>query len=787
MKKFKIALSLVLALCMLLTAVPMLALADEPATSGTKESIDWSYDATTKTITISGNIGNNKTGTIPYSTANEFSALDYDIIVVEEGIGEIIANGLNGCKAVDIILPKSLRKIDDYAFKNASRLVNLTIPEGVITLGGGIVQNASALKYVYFPSTVINANGNALLDSPKATMTVYMADGWTWQNAFKPCKGISYDKGYTTSTADTVNRKADGTFAYGTIADLTAEAVSGDTIYCLRDYKGTTEPQVAEGVKVVYMGAAGASGTWKSQKWILDIKTSTITVEPVGSNTAIGDNSGNSLWSAGQIGNAYGVNCKKVIIGEGFTTVLKFGLMDCPAEEIVFPSTLESIAQESLQGIAVKSLEFPKGFKSIGAYPFKGLNLDYMYIPSTVETFGGSWWQSLTVTTIYYGVSSKNSAEIVNRGQLTGVNRVAVNAIKVTADGTKTYGDFKALVNGSVAGDTVTLVDTISASADQYDNNKDDMPTVGTGTIKYYPNVTVSNKFRGAIWTYDPAEKEIVMESKDPVNGTSIGKADENYSYPNTAWKKFDYNKLVIGEGIYEIQKMALSGCKAIDVQFPSTLKTIGDSAFSDAAIKDVILPYGMESVTQYPFKRCALNSIYFPSTLTNLANWYTDLKSVETIYYSRNAVIESLVLGQLGGGAKNAEGGKPVCLEVNATVNYAETGETEFVNLYAVRNDLTTNDAVTLITDFNKPLLLVNQLDIYTASKDILTTGIFYLNTNDDDNIDILDLIKMKKYLAGTDDVYQGNLQYDLTKGATNLVYLRKYILGEELSSIEN
>ncbi len=78
---------------------------------------------------------------------------------------------------------------------------------------------------------------------------------------------------------------------------------------------------------------------------------------------------------------------KKVVIGEGITSVGDYSLMDCKnLTEIVFPKTLEEIGVRAFSSCAIKTLVLPLGLKKIGGFAFLVCeSLESVTIPEGVE------------------------------------------------------------------------------------------------------------------------------------------------------------------------------------------------------------------------------------------------------------------------------------------------------------------------------------------------------------------------------------------------------------------
>ena len=78
-----------------------------------------------------------------------------------------------------------------------------------------------------------------------------------------------------------------------------------------------------------------------------------------------------------------------------------------------------------------------------------------------------------------------------------------------------------------------------------------------------------------------------------------------------------------IPSGVTEIEKRAFDSCKSLEnIILPSTLKTIGNAAFASTALKEIVIPYGTETIygTNATFGNCKnLEAIYVPETVKKI------------------------------------------------------------------------------------------------------------------------------------------------------------------------
>lgn len=75
------------------------------------------------------------------------------LCIVPEGITKLGKHCFDSCHLTRIILPTSLKKIDDYAFHN-TKLKEITIPEGVTEMGESVFVFCWDLRKVNLPSTL---------------------------------------------------------------------------------------------------------------------------------------------------------------------------------------------------------------------------------------------------------------------------------------------------------------------------------------------------------------------------------------------------------------------------------------------------------------------------------------------------------------------------------------------------------------------------------------------------------------------------------------------------------
>ncbi|MCR4671705.1 MAG: leucine-rich repeat protein [Lachnospiraceae bacterium] len=94
---------------------------------------------------------------------------------------------------------------------------------------------------------------------------------------------------------------------------------------------------------------------------------------------------------------------------------------------------------------------------------------------------------------------------------------------------------------------------------------------------------------------------------------------DIEYSYGNMPWFNYGQSltKVVVEEGITRICDSAFASCWAEEIILPSTLMSIGKSAFSQTHISAIDLPEGLKTVDARAFKSCNyLTELTFPESV---------------------------------------------------------------------------------------------------------------------------------------------------------------------------
>ena len=185
-------------------------------TSGTcGDNLNWSYNETTKTLTITGTGGMtdyaNQTD-VPWYNVRE----EIEKVSLPDGLTNIGARAFYYCKNLTSInIPESVTSIGRSAFDNCNVLVSVNLPEGLTSIGQRAFALCKALTTITIPSTVTTLGqytfawcynlqsatiGGGLTDIPQWTFyndtlltAVVLSEGLKTidYNAFYACKRLS--------------------------------------------------------------------------------------------------------------------------------------------------------------------------------------------------------------------------------------------------------------------------------------------------------------------------------------------------------------------------------------------------------------------------------------------------------------------------------------------------------------------------------------------------------------------------------------------------------------------
>lgn len=285
-----------------------------------------------------------------------------------------------------------------------------------------------------------------------------------------------------------------------------------------------------------------------------------------------------------------------LIEGESYTVVGidDMAFMGCAKlTSVIFPSTLKTIGEGAFYGCSrLTSVELPAQTVSIGNEVFGDCPLlATLSLGEGLESIGRSAFENCIALT---GVSMPAGMESIGALAFKGCTKLASAAL---GNSLTLLGD--SAFYGCSALQSVELPVTVSS--------------VGTRT------------FAGCS----------ALNAVGLGNVSAIGEAAFNGCSALT--------EIAIPNGVETLGNYAFYGCSALATvtlgtqeRSSSSLKTIGDYAFAETAVKSVVLPDGVSTLGNYAFNKCAsLATVSLGNSLTAIGDYaFSDCKKLESVTF---------------------------------------------------------------------------------------------------------------------------------------------------------
>lgn len=176
--------SLLLAFSMMLTFLPVGAMAADTITQG---NLKYTINPDGKSVTVSGRKGSPTELTIKSSISD-----DNDISYTVTKIADMVFASCSSLTQVTI--PSTVKEIGYQAFWGCSNLVKVTIPEGVTTIGQTAFTKCTQLTSITIPSTITNMEWAFSGDPALSQVTLTNGIPMISSNAFSGCTSLTQVK-----------------------------------------------------------------------------------------------------------------------------------------------------------------------------------------------------------------------------------------------------------------------------------------------------------------------------------------------------------------------------------------------------------------------------------------------------------------------------------------------------------------------------------------------------------------------------------------------------------------
>ena len=473
------------------------------------------------------------------------SETTYSVPCTVKTIGEI---AFSGCDSLtSITLPKGLKTIGNDAFWQCSSLISITLPEGLKTIGNGAFSSCNSLTSITLPEGLETIG----------------------ESAFSSCSSL-------TSIALPKGLKTIGNGAFSSCNSLTSiklpEGLKTIGESAFSECESLTSITLPEGLKTI--GESAFSGCHSLTSIVL----------PEGIKT-IGDSVFrwcNSLTS--------------ITLPEGIKTIRDSAFSGCYSlTSITLPEGLKTIGDRAFSGcFSLTSITLPKSLTNIGANPFQRLQLkinnlsphfckedDVLFTVDKTRLI--SYCSSKTTYSVPCAVKTVGDSAFWACKSLTSIT---------LPEGLKTIGDRAFWQCSSLTSTTLPEgLETIGNEAFQ--------------ECKSLTSITLPEGLK-TIGNYAFSQCGSLTFITLPKSLTNIGK--NPFERLQLKINNLSPHFCIEDDVLFTADKTHLiSYCSSKTIySVPSTVKTIGESAFSRChSLTSITLPEGLETVGDSAFYRC--------------------------------------------------------------------------------------------------------------------------------------------------------------------------------------
>ena len=578
-------LSLVIAVLMIVTLLPVSAFADEVDASGTcGENVTWTL----------------KNGVLTISGTGAMEDYDWEIEMRPWN------NGSTGpIKNVNsIIIENGVTSIGNQAFRSFTNLAKVTIPSSVKSIGYLAFAYCPSLKSITIPSGVETIDARAFFYCP--ILSEINVDKSS--SAYASENGVLFNKNKTELLTYPMGKHG----ASYTIPNGVASIGSSAFSYC----DSLTSVSIPNSVTSV-----GNYAFYECRNLT--------SVSIPNSVTSIGDNAfeycerlpsvviPDGVTDIGKEAFQYCYGLKSVTIGRGVKNIGESAFSEThreftPYSDIYYNGSIESwlginFASEAsnpcnsgklhINGKLVTEVVIPDGVTSIGNYAFSACeSLTSVTIPDGVTSIGNCAFyecRNLKSVTIPNSVTSIGDEAFENCESLTSV---------AIPDGVTSIGD--RAFSTCIGLTSVTIPDSIVSIGYCAFNGCNKLSTVNYGgtveqwksidNISFLQNSTI-HCTDGTLYPHGTCGENVTWKLDENGTLTISGKGDmKNYKMESNyaPWKNRDgmIKSAVIEDGVASVGNYAFFGCRNLtSVKVPGSIDSIGDHAFDEAdSLSDV-------------------------------------------------------------------------------------------------------------------------------------------------------------------------------------------------------
>ncbi len=361
--------------------------------------------------------------------------------IIGEGVTSIGQYAFSGCSGLtSVTIPSSVTSIGSSAFSGCSGLTSVTIPQSVTSIGSLAFNGCSGLTSVTIPSSVTSIGEKAFLSCSGLTKVI-APDLAAWcsisfgNNSANPLSNAKHlysdDNTEITDLVIPEGVTSIGSWAFYSCSSLMRVTIPEGMTSIGNDAFNDCSSIMCVSIpsSMMSIGNDAFSNCSDLTKVIVPdiaawcgISFGNVNANPLSGNT------GKHIYSDGKteiinleipegvtsIGNYSFINCSSltsVTIPEGVTSIGNNAFKGCTGlPNVTIPSSVTSIGDEAFNGcFGLLSVDIPEGVTNIGQYAFQDCSrLTSVIIPSSVTSIGNYTFQKcrvLTSVTISEGVT----------------------------------------------------------------------------------------------------------------------------------------------------------------------------------------------------------------------------------------------------------------------------------------------------------------------------------------------------------------------------------------------
>ena len=532
----------------------------------------------------------------------------------------------------DIIFPDSLVEIGEAAFSRCSSIKKVKLGENVTTIGADAFRLNSSLESFVTNNKLETIGNQAFMECEKLTSFVLPNTVKSIGDlAFSAC--VRLGDVTLSENLETIGKNAFG----GTVYWNSAE--EGDLVYVGDWLVGAKLPDVTDTENPI----------WQEVK-VLNIRQGTIGIAAfafyVGVSMRIENeeeillpslvqevNIPSSVRSIGASAFKDNLNLVKVTIGDpalggDLKLIDNNAFYNCDVLDtvLIYSDCLETIedqafaycerlGRDAANGDSIKELHFPDTLRKIGSYAFKET---YFWSSYTGAVYVGGWvvgQNSDDISSITID-STKNGIEVVGISNYGFYNKNNTTLAQVSLPSTIKYigksafYKCRALTSISIPAGVEKILDYTFCYCDE-------LRTIRLNGTKEIGNYAFYGAGRGGVEVDDGtgSSNNTVATITGLEYVTSIG----DYAFYNNT----KVESITLSDELTSLGRSAFSGMALKELIVPASLTTIPEYAFANnTSLATLVLNEGLTSISRYAFSNTGITSLTLPSTVVSVGDY---------------------------------------------------------------------------------------------------------------------------------------------------------------------